>query len=58
MIEKCYAAHIKTSLDAAAINVMRPKKNRKGKKRSRTLRLYRNLQIGKRMCKIGQRALS
>ncbi len=32
MIEKYYAAHIKTSLDAAAINVMRPKKNKKGKK--------------------------
>jgi hypothetical protein len=27
MIEKYYAAHIKTSLGAAAINVMRPKKN-------------------------------
>ena len=26
MIEKYYAAHIKTLLDAAAINVMRPKK--------------------------------
>ena len=32
MIEKYYAAQIKTSLDAAAINVMRPKKNKKGKK--------------------------
>lgn len=32
MIEKYYAAHIKTSLDAAAINVMRPKKNKKGKR--------------------------
>jgi integrase len=31
MIEKYYAAHIKTSLDAAAINVMRPKKKKKGK---------------------------
>jgi len=31
MIEKYYAAHIKTSLDAAAINVMRPKKSKKGK---------------------------
>jgi hypothetical protein len=28
MIEKYYAAHIKTSLDTAAINVMRPKKKR------------------------------
>ncbi len=32
MIEKYYAAHIKTSLDAAAINVMRPKKNKRRKK--------------------------
>jgi integrase len=32
MIEKYYAAHIKTSLDAAAINVMRPERNKKGKK--------------------------
>ena len=31
MIEKYYAAHIKTSLAAAAINVMRPK-NKRGKK--------------------------
>jgi hypothetical protein len=29
MIEKYYAAHIKTSLDAAAINGMRPKKKKK-----------------------------
>jgi hypothetical protein len=60
MIEKYYAAHIKTSLDAAAINVRRPKKNKKGKKalHSRTLRLHRNLQMSKRMCKIGRRALS
>ena len=29
MIEKFYAAHIRTSLDAAAINVMRPRKMRK-----------------------------
>jgi hypothetical protein len=36
MIEKYYAAHIKTRLDAAAINVMRPQKykNKKGKKAS------------------------
>jgi integrase len=32
MIEEYYAAHIKTSLNAAAINVMRPKKNKRGKK--------------------------
>jgi integrase len=31
MIEKYYASHIKTSLDAVAINVMRPKKKRKSK---------------------------
>ena len=31
MIEKYYASHIKTSIDAAAINVMKPKKkNGKG----------------------------
>ena len=29
MIEKYYAAHIKTNLDAAAINVMRPKRDAK-----------------------------
>jgi hypothetical protein len=28
MIEKYYASHIKTNLDAAAINVMRPKHHR------------------------------
>jgi hypothetical protein len=32
MIEKYYAAHIKTSLDAAAINVIRSKKNKKDKR--------------------------
>ena len=32
MIEKYYAAHIRTSLDSVAINVMRPRKNKKGKK--------------------------
>jgi hypothetical protein len=31
MIEKYYAAHIKTSLDAVAINVMRPKKRKNSK---------------------------
>jgi hypothetical protein len=35
MIEKYYASHIKTSLDAVAINVMRPKK-RKSKQSSLT----------------------
>jgi integrase len=36
MIEKYYAAHIKTNLDAAAINIMRPKpkKTQKSAKRS------------------------
>jgi integrase len=33
MIEKHYAAHIKTSLDAAAINVMKPRKKKKGEDR-------------------------
>jgi hypothetical protein len=37
MIEKYYAAHIKTSLDAAAINVMRPKR----KKQPREARVAR-----------------
>lgn len=32
MIEKYYASHIKTNLDAAAINVMRPKKKKKSAK--------------------------
>jgi len=31
MVEKYYAAHIKTSLDAAAINVMRPKRKKQPK---------------------------
>jgi integrase len=35
MIEKYYAAHIKTNLDAAAINVMRPKKTTKKKSKDR-----------------------
>ena len=35
MIEKYYAAHIKTSLDAVAINVMRTRKKRKGNTASR-----------------------
>ena len=34
MIEKYYAAHIKTNLDAAAINIMRPKKTQKTARRS------------------------
>jgi len=31
MIEKYYAAHLKTQLDAAAINIMRPKTKKRGK---------------------------
>ena len=31
MIEKYYAAHIKTNLDASAINVMKPKPKKKEK---------------------------
>ena len=40
MIEKYYAAHIKTNLDAAAINIMRPKpkKKQKANKNSKTTR--------------------
>jgi hypothetical protein len=59
MIEKYYAAHIKTSLDAAAINVMRPKKRKKGKKAiQNTQNRLTATSDRKRMCKIGQRALS
>ena len=47
-------AHQDASLDAAAINIMRPKKNKKGKKAIRTLRIHRNLQTRKLTCKIGQ----
>lgn len=32
MIETYYASHIKNTLDAAAINVMKPKKAKKGRK--------------------------
>ena len=39
MIEKYYAAHIKTHLDAAAINIMRPKP--KKKKNDRTVTNHR-----------------
>ncbi len=43
MIEKYYASHIKTNLDAAAINVMKPKPKKKQRptenpKSSRTFR--------------------
>ena len=57
-IEKYYAAHIKTSLDAAAINVMRPKKNKRGKKAIQNTQASPQPQMKKRMCKIGKRALS
>ena len=33
MIEKYYASHIKTRLDAAAINVRKPRKRREGRAR-------------------------
>jgi len=36
MIEKYYAAHIKTNLDAAAINITRPKPKKIGKGQRRT----------------------
>jgi hypothetical protein len=32
MIETYYASHIKNTLDASAINVMKPKKGKKGRK--------------------------
>ena len=35
MIEKYYASHIKTSLDAAAINIRRPKRKTKKAKSKR-----------------------
>ena len=35
MIEKYYASHIKTSLDAAAINIRKKKVSRKAVKKSR-----------------------
>jgi hypothetical protein len=61
VIERYYAAHIKTSRhilktspDATATDVMRPKKNKKGKKRSGTLRRRRNLQIGNGCVKSGE----
>jgi hypothetical protein len=34
MIEKFYAAHIKTNLDAAAINIRRQKPKKSGKKKA------------------------
>ena len=36
MIEKYYASHIKTTLDAAAINVMKPRKKKQKKTSSGT----------------------
>src|SRR3982074_1629979 len=38
MIEKYYAAHIKTNLDASAINIMRPKKKQKPTENSKSIR--------------------
>jgi hypothetical protein len=38
MIEKYYAAHIKTQLDAAAINIMRPKKKQTPTEKSKSTR--------------------
>ena len=32
MIETYYASHIKNTLDASAINVMKPRKGKKGRK--------------------------
>lgn len=39
MIEKYYASHIKTSLDAAAINVRRAKPSKKSVKKARNKEL-------------------
>jgi hypothetical protein len=60
MIEKYYAAHIKTRLDATAINVMRPQKYKtKGEaKPTRNPRLRRRLRITNPACKFRQPALS
>jgi len=38
MIEKYYAAHSKTNLDASAINIMRPKKKQKPTENSKSIR--------------------
>jgi hypothetical protein len=56
MIEKYFAAYIKTSLGSVAINVIG--KTRNARKRFRTLRLYSSISMRKGMCKIGHRALS
>ena len=55
MIEKYYAAHIKTRLDAAAINIVRTRKNKQGKIATQNTQVHRDLQSRKRMCKTGQR---
>ena len=33
MIEKYYASHLKNTLDAAAINIMRPREKKKSRKK-------------------------
>jgi hypothetical protein len=38
MIEKYYAAHSKTNLDASAINIMRPKKKQKPTENPKSIR--------------------
>ena len=61
MMEKYYAAHIKTALDAVAINSCGARRTRTrtlNKKPLRTLRLNRKLRRRQRLCKIGERALS
>jgi hypothetical protein len=55
MIEKYYAAHIKTRLDAAAINIMRTKKNKKGKRATQNTQVSPQPPSRKRVCKIVQR---
>ena len=46
----------KTSLDAAEINVMRPKKNKRGKKAIQNTQTSLQPQSRKRVCEIGLRA--
>ena len=57
MIEKYYAAHIKTSLDADAINVLRKKRSKAEEDNAVTPTQAQKV-TRKRMCKNRQRALS
>jgi hypothetical protein len=57
MIEKYYATHIKTRLDAAAINVMRSQESKEEKEPTRKPRLHHSLQTTERECKFRKAAL-